>query len=110
MNPTRSIEYCDNRLSRFVAVQGKCEITGNLLTADEVHCHHWKPLSVGGTDEYSNLRIVHVNAHKLIHAVTAETIGKYIESTGCDNNSKLVKVNKWRIIAGLEPILLNELK
>ena len=109
MNPFRSIEYSDNRLSRFVAVKGKCEITGALLKADEVHCHHWKPTSLGGTDEYSNLRIVHENVHKLIHATTKETINKYIDLTGCNDCYKLVKLNKWRIIAELEPILLTEL-
>jgi group II intron reverse transcriptase/maturase len=109
INPARSIEYCDNRLSRFVAAQGKCEITGKLLGAEEVHCHHWKPLALGGSDEYSNLRIVHVNTHKLIHAATKETIIKYLQLTGCGERSRLTKVNKWRTIAGLEPILLNEL-
>lgn len=108
-NPERSIEYCDNRLSRFVAAQGKCEITGMLLTAEEVHCHHWKPVSLGGTDEYSNLRIVHENVHRLIHATTTETILKYLELTGCREKGRLAKVNKWRIAAGLKPILLNEL-
>jgi len=109
MNPTRSIEYCDNRLSRFVATQGKCEITGVLLKAEEVHCHHWKPVSLGGTDEYSNLRIVHEDVHKLIHATTRETTLKYLALTGCRETSRLAKLNKWRIAAELEPILLTEL-
>ena len=108
-NPERSIEYCDNRLSRFVAVQGKCEITGVMLKAEKVHCRHWKPVSLGGTDEYSNLRIVHENVHRLIHATTKETILKYLELTGCREKGRLAKVNKWRIVAGLEPILLTEL-
>ena len=77
-NPERSIEYCDNRLSRFVAAQGKCEITGMLLTAEEVHCHHWKPVSLGGTDEYSKLRIVQLIVISLFHATTRESLLKYL--------------------------------
>jgi hypothetical protein len=109
MNPTRSVEYCDNRLSRFVAMQGKCEVTGVLLNAEEVHCHHWKPVSLGGTDEYSNLRIVHENVHKLIHATTKETLSKYLLLTDCREKGRLQKINRWRIVAELEPILLPEL-
>lgn len=109
MVPRRSIEYCDNRISRFVAVQGRCEIMGTLLSAHDVHCHHWKPTSLGGTDEYSNLRIVHKDVHKLIHASQKETIQKYLSLTGCREQNRLAKVNRWRISAGLEPIRLNEL-
>ena len=80
-----------------------------MLTAEEVHCHHWKPVSLGGTDEYSNLRIVHENVHRLIHATTKETILKYLELTGCKEKGRLAKVNKWRTAAGQKPILLTEL-
>lgn len=53
--------------------------------------------------------IVHENVHRLIHATTKETILKYLELTGCREKGRLAKVNKWRIVAGLEPILLTEL-
>ena len=43
MSPLQSVEYCDNRLARFVASKGKCEITGELLSVNEVHCHHFLP-------------------------------------------------------------------
>ena len=110
INPSRSIEYSDNRLSRFTAVQGKCEITDVLLKAEEVHCHHWKPTALGGTDEYSNLRIVHVDVHRLIHATGKDTLIKYLDLTGCREKGRLQKVNRWRIIAALKPISLPELK
>ena len=51
ISPSRSVEYCDNRLARFVASKGKCEITGKLLSAEEVHCHHFLPRHLGGTDQ-----------------------------------------------------------
>ena len=53
MSPLQSVEYCDNRLARFVASKGKCEITGKLLSVNEVHCHHFLPRHLGGTDQYS---------------------------------------------------------
>ena len=83
MSPLQSVEYCDNRLARFVASKGKCEITGKLLSVNEVHCHHFLPRHLGGTDQYSNLRIVHVDVHRLIHATTPESIQFYLRKTGC---------------------------
>ena len=64
----RSIEYVDNRISRFVGQNGKCFITGIRLEIDEVHCHHKKPVKYGGNDAYDNLIIVHKEVHKLIHS------------------------------------------
>ncbi len=44
--PTRSVEYMDNRISRYSMKLGKCEITGIFLYASDVHCHHYIPLIV----------------------------------------------------------------
>ena len=56
--PTRSVEYMDNRISRYSMKMGKCEIIGEFLTASEVHCHHYIPLHLGGSDKFNNLRIL----------------------------------------------------
>lgn len=64
----RSIEYVDNRISRFVGQGGKCFITGIRLSTEEVHCHHKIPIKCGGDDKYDNLIIVHKDIHKLIHS------------------------------------------
>ena len=45
----------DNRVSLYAAQYGKCAVTGKVLWIDEIHCHHKKPISQGGTDEYKNL-------------------------------------------------------
>jgi RNA-directed DNA polymerase len=37
--PNQSVEYMDNRLSRYSMKLGKCEITGMYLFAPDVHCH-----------------------------------------------------------------------
>lgn len=97
--PNRSIEYLDNRVSLYAAQYGKCAVTGKTLWIDEIHCHHKKPVSQGGTDEYKNLVIIHVDVHRLIHAVKQETIQAYIIKIK-PNKSQLDKINKLRILAG----------
>lgn len=57
--PTRSVEYMDSRISRYSMKMGKCEITGIFLYASDVHCHHYIPLHLGGSDKFNNLRILH---------------------------------------------------
>lgn len=97
--PNRSIEYLDNRVSLYAAQYGKCAVTGKVLWIDEIHCHHKKPVSQGGTDEYKNLVIIHVDVHRLIHAVKQETIQAYIIKIK-PNKSQLDKINKLRMLAG----------
>ena len=97
--PNRSVEYMDNRVSLYVAQYGKCAVTGKVLCIDEIHCHHKKPISQGGTDEYKNLVIVHIDVHRLIHAVKPETIQAYLIKIK-PNKSQLNKINKFRILAG----------
>lgn len=97
--PNRSIEYLDNRVSLYAAQFGKCAVTGTVLWIDEIHCHHKKPTSQGGTDEYQNLVIVHKDVHMLIHAVKSETIQAYLDKVK-PNKSQLDKINKFRKTAG----------
>lgn len=66
--PNRTTEYMDNRISRYSMKNGKCELTGLFLFAEEIHCHHYKPVGLGGADEFKNLRILHKDVHRLIHA------------------------------------------
>ena len=91
MSPLQSVEYCDNRLARFVASKGKCEITGKLLPVNEVHCHHFLPRHLGGTDQYSNLRIVHVDVHRLIHALLRKVFNFTCEKQVVIRNHVLIK-------------------
>lgn len=95
----KSIEYYDNRISLFAAQYGKCAVTGKELWIDEIHCHHKLPQYLGGTDEYSNLVIVHKDVHKLIHAVSQNTINAYLTLIK-PTKAMLDKINKLRITAG----------
>ena len=95
----RSIEYTNNRISLYNAQKGKCAVTGReFLTAEEIYCHHIKPKSKGGTDEYENLILVTETVHKLIHSTKTETIARYLKD--CEPN--LEKLNNLRKLAGNE--------
>ena len=97
----RSMEYIDNRISKFVGQNGKCYITGIRLSTDEVHCHHKIPLKLGGTDEYNNLVIVHKDIHKLIHSNNIKLILQSSINWTVKSKSKF---NQLRKQANLEPI------
>lgn len=99
----QTIEYNDNRISRYSAQFGKCYVTGKQLKIKEIHCHHIKPKSFGKDDSYQNLIIVDKNVHILIHAVKQETINKYLLILQIDK-SMLNKLNELRVKAGLEQI------
>lgn len=99
----RSIEYNDNRLSLYSAQKGKCAVTKATLEIGDMHCHHKIPTYLGGGDGYMNLSLVTVDVHRLIHAVNADVITKYLEKLNLDNK-QLTKVNKFRVLAGREII------
>src|SRR5690625_7959682 len=77
--PNRSVEYIDNRISRYNMKMGKCGITGTEVPASEVHCHHYIPLSLGGSDRFNNLRILHEEVHRVIHAKDKQLSCELIE-------------------------------
>lgn len=97
-NGTQSVEYNDNRISLYVAQKGKCAVSGILLEANQIDCHHKKPLSLGGDDSYQNLIIVSDVVHILIHAKNERTINKYLDILK-PNQMQLKKLNKLRTLA-----------
>ncbi|MDR7003098.1 group II intron reverse transcriptase/maturase [Neobacillus niacini] len=101
--PARSVEYLDNRISRYSMKMGKCEITGVFLCANDVHCHHYIPLHLGGNDKFNNLRILHKDVHRLIHHTDKKTIDILINKLGI-SKSMLQKINKFRQMSGMEQI------
>lgn len=100
----QSIEYNDNRISKYIAQKGICYVTGEPLILNDMELHHKKPKSLGGTDKYSNLVFVTKAVHKLIHATNEETIRKYLQQIKLTQESK-DKVNKLRVTAGNEIIV-----
>lgn len=90
-----TIEFLDNRISLYAAQNGQCAVTKVILRPFDIHCHHIVPKQYGGTDEYSNLVIVHMYVHRLIHATDEEVIKKYMNTMRL-NEKQLKKLNKLR--------------
>jgi hypothetical protein len=93
--PNRSIEYNDNRISRFIAQYGKCAVTGIELGLNDWHCHHKTPYHITKDDSYGNLTILHKSVHLLIHLRDQEKIQVLLNSLKL-NEKQLIKVNKLR--------------
>lgn len=104
-NPVRnkSVEYNDNRISRFIVQQGKDFITGRKLDIHDMHCHHRNPSQFGGNDGYDNLVLLLPDIHRLVHATTEETINHYLQVLNL-NERHLEGVNRLRTQAQL-PII-----
>jgi len=93
--PSRSIEYNDNRVSRFIAQYGKCAVTGTELGLDDWHCHHKTPYHLTKDDSYGNLMIVHQSVHRLIHMSNQGKIQELLNALKL-NKKQLEKVNELR--------------
>lgn len=68
-----------------------------------MHCHHVKPVKIGGKDNYENLIFITLEVHRLIHAIKHETIVKYINKQNY-SEKEIAEINKLREIAELPPI------
>lgn len=101
--PKRSVEYMDNRISRYSMKQGKCEITGMFLEAQDVNCHHYIPIHLGGSDKFNNLRILQKEVHILIHMTDKIKIDTLMKVLGI-TEPMLKKINKYRGKCELERI------
>ncbi|GGK09559.1 hypothetical protein GCM10007063_35050 [Lentibacillus kapialis] len=93
--PSRSIEYNDNRISRFIAQYGKCAVTGIELGMDDWHCHHKTPYHLTKDDSYGNLVIVHEPVHRLIYMRNQEKMQVLLDALKL-NEKQLKKVNELR--------------
>lgn len=106
-NMSASAEYNDNRISLYVAQQGKCAVTKEQLSLEDIHCHHKLPKSLGGGDEYANLIILHERIHRLVHATQEETISAIMQTVQLDKR-QLDKLNKLRKSVGNEAITFGQ--
>ncbi|WP_428909272.1 group II intron reverse transcriptase/maturase [Niallia sp. Krafla_26] len=104
MSERATIEFNDNRISLFIAQNGKCAVTGEELILTEMDCHHKRLWSETKDDRYSNLVIITRDIHRLIHATSTETIQTYLELLKL-NKEQIMKVNKLRLLIGNEAII-----
>ena len=93
--PNRTIEYNDNRISRFIAQYGKCAVLGIELGLNDWHCHHKKPYHLSKDDSYSNLIVLHESVHRLIHLKDVNKIKSLLQSLQLNKKQK-EKVNELR--------------
>lgn len=100
-----TVEFINNRISHYIADDGKCYVTGRILTPSELHCHHKTPKKLGGGDEYRNLCLVHKTIHKLIHGTTHELITQWLAEMRISDD-QLIKLNHLRQLAGNDPIVI----
>jgi len=99
----QSTEYNDNRISLYVAQQGKCYITKEPLRISQMEAHHKEPRDAGGTDAYDNLAFVSTPVHRLIHATEKAVIESCLaelKTTVIDYN----RLNKLRKLVGRDEI------
>lgn len=99
----RTIEYNDNRISKFVAQYGRCSITKQELGLIGWHCHHKIPLEFGGTDSYDNLVIVLEDIHIAIHHDDSEKAKSILNSYEIAEE-KIKMFDRLRILAHRTPI------
>ncbi|MGN7197849.1 group II intron reverse transcriptase/maturase [Bacillus mycoides] len=99
----RTVEYNDNRISKFVSQYGKCAITKQELGLIGWHCHHKVPLEFDGKDDYENLVIVLEDIHVAIHHDDSER-AKSILAKYEIGKEKEKLFDKLRILANRTPI------
>lgn len=95
-----TIEFADNRISKFIAQKGRCAVTGEELILSEMHCHHIIPYHESKSDSYENLVIVTEEVHRVIHATQSETIEELLKL----NPKQKEKLNELRLKVGNEEI------
>jgi RNA-directed DNA polymerase len=93
--PNRTIEYSDNRISRFIAQYGRCAVSGVELGFNDWHCHHKNPYHLSKDDSYSNLIVLQEGVHRLVHLKDIDKIKSLLNVLQLNNKQK-EKLNELR--------------
>ena len=94
-----SEEFNDNRISLYVAQNGKCAISGKPLQIGDMEVHHKIMKQKGGTDKYQNLIFITKNIHKLVHITDSDKINEYLQNENL-NEEQMQKLNELRELVG----------
>ena len=62
------------RISKYSSVKGISYLSGEYVPVDEYHCHHIKPKSKGGTNDFGNLCVLSELEHRILHSDTPEQL------------------------------------
>ncbi|EOL42993.1 hypothetical protein RV11_GL003188 [Enterococcus phoeniculicola] len=90
-----SIEFRDNRVSKYSTQRGRCRITKEFLELADIYCHRIIPKNLGGKDNFQNLVIVHQDIHTLIHEEDNQRASVLITKLGI-TNTQLEIINQFR--------------
>lgn len=93
--PNRTIEYNDNRISKFIAQYGRCAVSGVELGLKDWQCHHKNPYYLSKDDRFSNLIILHEAIYQLVHLRENDKIKTLLNILQLNNKQKQ-KVNELR--------------
>ena len=74
-----TMEFNDNKISKYAGQYGSCYISKVPLERDNLIIHRKTPKYKGGTDGYRNLMLITCEVKKLIHARKRKTIEKYLD-------------------------------
>lgn len=98
-NPHASPVFFDNSVSLIAGQNGRCYVSNKNLEVGNMECHHKKPKSMGGSDEYRNLVWLCYEAHRLVHATDKAVITDYLNSLSLDIKG-LARLNNLRKLVG----------
>ncbi|WP_460266240.1 group II intron reverse transcriptase/maturase [Bacillus luti] len=106
--PNRSIEYNDNRISKFISQNGKCAITKIELGKHDWDCHHIMPFRKTADDSYQNLMILCSDIHRLLRIKDINKIREIAKAYSL-NEQQIQEINALRKYEDVPFIELNDL-
>lgn len=62
------------RISKYSSVKGISYLSGEFVPVENYHCHHIKPKSKGGTNDFDNLCVLSKLEHQILHSSNPEQL------------------------------------
>ena len=90
-----TLEMADNAVSRYIAQKGKCAVTHEALTIQDMVCHHIKENKGERNDTYRNLTLLSGDVSRLILSTDPDKIREFILKLQLTEEMR-EKVNKLR--------------
>lgn len=101
-DPTKSVEFNDNRIAVFIAQQGNCYITNRRHSPTDMVCIY-KNITETDRDKYQNLVFVEIPISKAILTESVEQAKMWLMNYGLSSQQKK-KLNKIRANYGYQAI------
>lgn len=101
-DPTKSVEFNDNRISVFIAQQGNCYITNRRHSPTDMVCIY-KNITETDRDKYQNLVFVEIPISKAILTESVQQAKMWLMNYGLSSQQKK-KLNKIRANYGYQAI------